>query len=1021
MSNKSTNPTRPDRYKLDELLHEGATGQLYRAEDSQTGKPVLLKIVSKAVSREPDFRRYIHDRWAEQENLFEHPNIAQVIDLGRFGDRYYMAIEDPGGTSLQKGISEAPMETDEALELLHQVAEGLRAAHRRNIYHGHLKPSDIYVTRDSAGRPLVKLMFLDMGTTAGDSMLTVFGETMGSPKYMAPEIIQGGSPHPGADIFSLGVIGYELLTGREPFESSHPIGYLFANCEASYVPPHELNEDIPHEVSRVISRCLERDPNKRYGAVQRVVDDLDRCVQTLKTGQVSVVPAGTDSAFAREYEVSGSGGNQSGNGRSWPVLNVIAILLAVGALGFSLFINRRQNAPEDPPQKLPSSQEEPQAQAQSGEDVASREEDGAREAQLGNARTAYEAALQAWQQRYSLQGNYEFAAAEFKRIALQYPDTPYAERAQEMQAQIHCEWARSLVEEENYKKAVAQYKKALQVAPENSQYREVARGRLPKIMARHAEYAYERGLYEEALQIYKKIKEEFPGTLQASLLSKREPRILLNQGFVAWQQDEDLEEALETFQDLLDKYPHTAAAEESRKDLPDLYLDMARQRMENGELEGALEELATLREVFPENQIGKQASQMEADVLYQLYHRARAAGNDAEARKHFDALTKRHPHSKWAQRALRHQLDLVAEKGEVLLNETNARNRLDEAQEALDEMRYESALTKLRSIARYTSPESKAGQKAIDLLPQCIYRQAVHQLGLGNAEQFRKKLQTVESRFSFSPWADRATRTLRQNQETPAGMIYVPEGRFYMGAQKSRIVEFMEPFYPERVIQNEQELNLVLQTVGYISEIPRHVASTEAYYIDKTEVTNEEYKRFIDATEHPPPAQWQGKDYPEGTADMPITGVSFDDAQAYAEWAGKTLPTEQQWEKAARGTDGRFFPWGNVFEPKACRHMQKTNAGPAAVGSYPGGASPYGALDLTGNVWEWTRSVFQPYPGQDASDERAPYGSDHRVLRGGAWPQHDLQPIPTRVTFRFPATPDRQSKRLGFRCVSKPE
>jgi iron(II)-dependent oxidoreductase len=636
---------------------------------------------------------------------------------------------------------------------------------------------------------------------------------------------------------------------------------------------------------------------------------------------------------------------------------------------------------------------------------------------MRNARMAYEAARDAWNKRYSIQGNYELALAEFKRVSTEYFGTPYAERAREMRAHIHFEWATSLEKENSYEKAVEHYREALKVAPEGSQYREDAKKHLPRALARRADYCMQRGLYEDALEIYHRIKKEFPGAMESRLLAKREPQILLNQAVIYWQQQTDLDAALARFRRLIEEYPQSEAAEEARGDLPQLHLDIARERIKNGNLEGALEELATLREVFPESGVGQKATELEADVLYQLFHRARAAGKEAEAQKRFAALTERHPHSKWAQKALRQQLDLMAPEGQVLLNETTARNRVEEAQRALAQMNYETALNKFRAVVRYTSPQSKAGRKALDMIPECIYRRGLHERGLGQKETFREKLQQVQNRFSYSPWADRAAKTLRQSQNVPEGMLFVPEGRFYMGAQKDRIIEFMEPFYPQRVMQSEQELSLVLETVGYTSEMPRHIARTDSIYMDRTEVTNEQYKEFLDETERPPPADWPGKTYREGEGQMPVTGVSYDDARAYAEWAGKRLPTEAEWEKAARGVDGRFFPWGNVFDRSACRHMRQNGAGPAEVGSYPNGASPYGVLDLTGNVWEWTSSPFEPYPDHTGRDERAPYSSDYRVLRGGAWPQHDIKPIPTRLTFRSPARPDRQSARLGFRCV----
>lgn len=203
----------------------------------------------------------------------------------------------------------------------------------------------------------------------------------------------------------------------------------------------------------------------------------------------------------------------------------------------------------------------------------------------------------------------------------------------------------------------------------------------------------------------------------------------------------------------------------------------------------------------------------------------------------------------------------------------------------------------------------------------------------------------------------RARRTspgqaVAERSRTPAGMVYVPAGAFLMGSNDGDADDDVKP---------------------------RHSVDLAAYYIDRTEVTNAEFRRFR-----------PDRLFPPGEGERPATNVTCAEAEAYARWAGKRLPTEAEWEKAARGTDGRRYPWGNEWDPgrvapRARRKPDRkrlrfggASAGCAAgytrvqpVGSRPAGASPYGCLDMAGNAWEWVQGFY--------SGNR-----EQRVLRGGA-------------------------------------
>lgn len=259
-------------------------------------------------------------------------------------------------------------------------------------------------------------------------------------------------------------------------------------------------------------------------------------------------------------------------------------------------------------------------------------------------------------------------------------------------------------------------------------------------------------------------------------------------------------------------------------------------------------------------------------------------------------------------------------------------------------------------------------------------------------------------------------------------MILVPAGRFPMGAtveQRGAVLEF--GFSPDWVRRMEP----LLDSAG-----PLHQVFLDPFYIDKHEVTNRRYDGFMQATGQLPPLFWDNQRF--NHPDQPVVGVSWYDAVDFCSWAGKRLPTEAEWEKAARGTEAYDFPWGNNWdsgrllaaERIAGRPLTSFNewinwqsgaiyqAAPAKVGSYPSGASPYGVMDMAGNVWEWVADRYGPdyYSGSPTHNPQGPAIGERRVLRGGAFDVPRVVAYTwTRETFMPPFW---KSGVTGFRCAA---
>jgi len=236
----------------------------------------------------------------------------------------------------------------------------------------------------------------------------------------------------------------------------------------------------------------------------------------------------------------------------------------------------------------------------------------------------------------------------------------------------------------------------------------------------------------------------------------------------------------------------------------------------------------------------------------------------------------------------------------------------------------------------------------------------------------------------------------------PENMVLIPAGEFIMGSN--------------RIDTDAKAVQYGSRKPWFANESPERKVSLKEFYIDRTEVTNAAYSKFIAAASRKAPANWPQGKVPEGKGDFPVTSVSWFDAAEYCKWRGARLPSEQEWEKAARGTDGRIFPWGDDFDLKKVNTLGKYG-GTTAVGKFSEGASPYGVLDMAGNVIEWTADWYGQYPGNTYDDKD--YGERFKVLRGGGWGGigHYTMQVYVSAPFRSIADPKGAYNDVGFRCV----
>ena len=229
-------------------------------------------------------------------------------------------------------------------------------------------------------------------------------------------------------------------------------------------------------------------------------------------------------------------------------------------------------------------------------------------------------------------------------------------------------------------------------------------------------------------------------------------------------------------------------------------------------------------------------------------------------------------------------------------------------------------------------------------------------------------------------------RDISPSADVTDNMVFIPNGMAIIGSDDNEI---------EYVAQQ-----LSAPREALVDEIPRKTRTIRGFYLDQYEVTNIQYQKFVDDTRYPPPLHWINGRYPAEKGNHPVTFVSLDDARAYAEWAGKRLPTSEEWEFAARGAQGYMFPWGETFDFQQV-NADDSDGGTMSVGSSPDDVSPYNIYDMGGNVMEWTITQYQG-------------NKDFFILKGSSWSGKRFE---ARGANQTPGEAVYQLRNIGFRCA----
>ncbi|HEX4526263.1 MAG TPA: Stk1 family PASTA domain-containing Ser/Thr kinase [Gaiellaceae bacterium] len=271
------------RYRIQRKLGAGGMADVYLAEDQELGRRVAIKILNGRHANDDQFIERFR-REAKNAAALNHPNIVSIYDRGEAEETYYIAMEFLDGRTLKELIvSRGAAPINVAIEYARQILSALRFAHRHGIVHRDIKPHNVLV--DGEGRVKVT----DFGIArAGTSQMTEAGSIVGTAQYLSPEQARGGEIDPRSDLYSLGIVLYELLTGKTPFDGETPVEIAMKHLSTAPKPPSRLRPDVPPELDMVVMRALAKNPDDRYQSADEMEGDLDRVARGARVSAATV-------------------------------------------------------------------------------------------------------------------------------------------------------------------------------------------------------------------------------------------------------------------------------------------------------------------------------------------------------------------------------------------------------------------------------------------------------------------------------------------------------------------------------------------------------------------------------------------------------------------------------------------------------------------------------------------------------------------------------------------------------------
>lgn len=299
-----------NRYKIQEKIGNGGMATVYKALDQILNRYVAVKVLREEFTTDEEFIKRFNAEAQSAARLI-HPNIVSVYDVGQEYNIYYIVMELIQGKTLKQIIEEdGHLSWKWAVNIAIQIASALEMAHKNNIIHRDIKPHNIMITEDG----VAKVTDFGIAKAVSNSTITAFGTTLGSVHYFSPEHARGGYTDSKSDLYSLGVVMYEMVTGKVPFDADTPVSIALKHMQEEPVPPIKVNKEIPFAVNQIILKAMKKDPNERYQNASEMIKDLNIALKRPEGGFVE--ERNFEDSFTRRIPTVNVSDNRNGNVKS---------------------------------------------------------------------------------------------------------------------------------------------------------------------------------------------------------------------------------------------------------------------------------------------------------------------------------------------------------------------------------------------------------------------------------------------------------------------------------------------------------------------------------------------------------------------------------------------------------------------------------------------------------------------------------------------------------------------------------